>query len=89
MSWPPVFTNKADTDRCFDGAAAELLRAVANVDGRGPRVAALFGSHNPDSCAKVLDILVNVGLARHEEGGTVKLDDRASEQVCLAQLYGK
>ena len=88
MSWPPVFTNKADTDRCFDGAAAELLRAVANVDGRGPRVAALFGSHNPDSCAKVLDILVNVGLARHEDG-TVKLDDRASEQVCLAQLYGK
>jgi len=37
---------------------------------------------------KVLDILVDVGLARHEEDGTVKLDDRASEQVCVAQLYG-
>ena len=70
-------------------AAAELLRAVANADGRGPRVAALFGSHNPASCAKVLDILVNVGLARHEEDGTVKLDDRADERVCVAQLYGE
>lgn len=70
-------------------AAAELLRAVANADGRGPRVAVLFGSHNLDSCTKVLDILVDVGLARHEEDGIVKLDDRASEQVCVAQLYGE
>ena len=48
----------------------------------------LFGSHNPESCAKVLDVLVNVGLATHEEDGTVKLDDLASERVCVAQLYG-
>lgn len=48
----------------------------------------LFGSHNPESCAKVLDVLVNVGLATHEEDGTVKLDDLASERVCCAQLYG-
>jgi hypothetical protein len=48
----------------------------------------LFGSHNPESCAKVLDALVSVGLAIHEEDGTVKLNDLAAERVSLAQLYG-
>ncbi|KAH9964627.1 FAD-linked oxidoreductase-like protein [Russula dissimulans] len=86
-SWPPVFTNKADTDWCYDAAAAELVRAVANADGHGPRVGVLFGSHNSESCAKVLDALVNVGLATHEDG-MVKLDDLAAERVSLAQLYG-
>jgi proline dehydrogenase len=48
----------------------------------------LFGSHNSESCAKVLDALVKVGLATHEEDGMVKLDDLAAERVSLAQLYG-
>ncbi|KAF8480788.1 FAD-linked oxidoreductase [Russula ochroleuca] len=87
-SWPPVFTSKEDTDRCFDAAIAELVRAVANADGRGPRVGVLFASHNPGSCAKVLDALVSVGLATHEEDGMVKLNDLAAERVSLAQLYG-
>ena len=86
-SWPPVFTSKEDTDRCYDAAIAELVRAVANGDGRGPRVGVLFASHNPGSCAKVLDALVSVGLA-HEEDGMVKLNDLAAERVSLAQLYG-
>ena len=34
-SWLPVFTSKDDTDRCYDAAIAELLRAVANADGQG------------------------------------------------------
>ncbi|KAH9060726.1 FAD-linked oxidoreductase [Lactarius vividus] len=88
VSWPPVFLNKADTDRCYDAAAGELVRAVANSDGSGPRVGVLFGSHNAESCAKVLDALVNAGLATHEEDGTVKVDDVAAERVALAQLYG-
>lgn len=87
-SWPPVFTSKDDTDRCYDGAIAELVRAVANADGRGPRVGVLFASHNPGSCAKVLDALVSVGLATHEEDGKVKFNDLAAERVSLAQLYG-
>jgi len=87
-SWPPVFTSKDDTDRCYDAAIVELLRAVANADGRGPRVGVLFASHNPGSCAKVLDALVSVGLATHEEDGMVKLNDLAAERVSLAQLYG-
>lgn len=87
-SWPPVFTNKGDTDRCYDAAIAELVRAVANADGRGPRVGVLFASHNPGSCAKVLDALISVGLATDEEGGVVKLDDLAAERVSVAQLYG-
>lgn len=87
-SWPPVFTTKEETDRCFDAAIAELVRAVANGDGRGPRVGVLFASHNPESCVKVLDALVSVGLASHEEGGMVRLDDLAAERVSLAQLYG-
>jgi proline dehydrogenase len=66
------------------------VRAIANAEhGRGPRVGVLFGTHNPDSCAKVLDILVDVGLATHEDDGTVKLNDLASEHVCIAQLYGE
>ena len=40
----------------------QLLRAVANADDRGPRAATLFGSHNSASCAKALDVLVDVGL---------------------------
>ncbi|KAI0248067.1 FAD-linked oxidoreductase-like protein [Lactifluus subvellereus] len=87
-SWPPVFTNKVDTDRCYDTAAAELVRAIANVDGRGPTVGALFGSHNSESCAKVIDALVDVGLAFRGKDGTVQLDDLTAERVSLAQLYG-
>ena len=64
------------------------MGAVANTHGRGPRVGVLFASHNPRSCAKVLDALVSVGLATHEEDGTVKLDELAAERVSLAQLYG-
>ncbi|KAI0271717.1 FAD-linked oxidoreductase-like protein [Gloeopeniophorella convolvens] len=87
-SWPPVFTNKADTDKCYNAAAAELVRAVANTDGRGPNVGVLFGSHNAESCAKVLDALVGAGLATREEDGVIKVDDTAAEHVTLAQLYG-
>jgi proline dehydrogenase len=87
-SWPPVFTSKDETDRCYDTAIAELVRAVANGGGRGPRVGVLFASHNPESCAKVLDALVGVGLATHEKDGTVRLDDLAAERVSLAHLYG-
>jgi proline dehydrogenase len=87
-SWPPVFTSKDDTDKCFDAAIAQLVRAVANADGRGPRVGVLFASHNLGSCAKVLDALVTVGLATHEEDGTVRPNDLAAERVSLAQLYG-
>ena len=88
MSWPPVFLNKADTDRCYDAAAEELVQAVAKSDGSGPRVGVLFGSHNARSCAKVLDALVDAGLATREKDGTVKVDDLAAERVALAQLYG-
>ncbi|KAI0005315.1 FAD-linked oxidoreductase-like protein [Russula compacta] len=88
VSWPPVFTSKADTDRCYDTAAAELVRAIANVDGRGPGVGVLFGSHNSESCRKIIDALVNVGLATHEDNGIVKLDELGAERVSLAQLYG-
>lgn len=88
VSWPPVFLNKADTDRCYDAAADELVRAVANSDESGPRVGVLFGSHNAGSCAKVLDALVNAGIATHEKDGSVKVDDVAAERVALAQLYG-
>ncbi|KAH9075671.1 FAD-linked oxidoreductase [Lactarius deliciosus] len=70
VSWPPT--------GCYDAAAGELVRAVANSDGSGPRVGVLFGSHNAGSCAKVLDAL----------DGTVKVDDVAAERVALAQLYG-
>lgn len=89
VSWPPVFLNKADTDRCYDAAAGELVRAVANSDGSGPRVGVLFGSHNAGSCARVLDALVGTGLATREKDGTVKVDDLTAERVTLAQLYGE
>lgn len=88
VSWPPVFLNKADTDGCYDAAAGELVRAVANSDGSGPRVGVIFGSHNAGSCARVLDALVEAGLATREKDGTVKVDDLAAEHVALAQLYG-
>ncbi|KAI0307413.1 FAD-linked oxidoreductase-like protein [Multifurca ochricompacta] len=87
-SWPPVFTKKTDTDRCYEAAAVELVRAVANADGRGPSVGVLFGSHNAKSCDKVLDALISVGLATHEGDGIVRVGDHAAERVSLAQLYG-
>jgi len=43
---------------------------VANSDGSGPKAGVLFGSHNAGSCAKVLDALVNAGLAMREKDGT-------------------
>lgn len=58
------------------------------MDGRGPGVGVLFGSHNSESCRKIIDALVSVGLATHEDNGIVKLDELGAERVSLAQLYG-
>jgi hypothetical protein len=62
-SWPPVFASKDNTDRCYDAAIVELVRAVAgSADGR-----ARFSLPTTQGAApKFLDTLVSVGLATHE-----------------------
>lgn len=92
---PPVWTTKAETDRCFERCARILVDAIkADIEGGGkgkvPRVGVLFGTHNWRSCRDVLDGLVKAGLARQEEQeGVVRITDEVTERVCFGQLYGE
>jgi proline dehydrogenase len=106
---PPVWRTKAETDACYDACADALLDAVAaNLPSASalwswfgartpapgpPRVGVLFGTHNWGSCRRILDALVQKGMARIEgktaEGeAIVGIGSEVTERVTLAQLYG-
>ena len=58
-----------------------------------PRLALVFGTHNPGSCGLVLDALVEEGLARRvqdqrEGEEKIEVNPSALRRVCVGQLYG-
>ena len=98
---PPVWTNKAETDACYDACAALLVERVARdipntSSGSGaaaPRIGVLFGTHNWTSCDRILDALVAQGIARRERDEcsgkeVIVVGKDVTERVTFGQLLG-
>ncbi|KAL5518438.1 PUT1_2 [Sanghuangporus vaninii] len=113
---PPVWATKAETDACFNECARMLVRRLAidvaeeskqanSKKGGGgryvPRLALIFGTHNPGSCELVLDALVDEGLAvrarptstsptgeEKSKEDKIEIKPSALRRVCVGQLYG-
>ncbi|GBE78609.1 FAD-linked oxidoreductase [Sparassis crispa] len=88
---PPVWPVKSDTDNCYNTCAAVLVKEIAKDVARGevvPRVGVLFGSHNAQSCDRILSQLAKSGLATVGADGILDLPDEVTERITLAQLYG-
>lgn len=93
-----MWTNKSDTDACYNACAEMLVSAIkADVGLKErkdtnalPSVGVLFGTHNWESCRLILDDLVKAGLARRGPGGEdlVNLGDEVTERLTIGQLYG-
>ncbi|KAF8761680.1 Proline dehydrogenase [Rhizoctonia solani] len=90
--YPAVWLRKEETDRCFDEAAELLIRHTASsLDPRRPqqpKLGMLFGTHNKQSCQKVLDCMVSSGLAHKNEEGLAEVKTGVEDMVCFGQLYG-
>ncbi|KAF8878433.1 FAD-linked oxidoreductase-like protein [Infundibulicybe gibba] len=92
---PPVWSEKAETDRCYDACAKLLVQEIKDdltlPHGklRAPGIGALFGTHNHRSCDLILEELVRTGLAVGDLGsGSIKLGDEVTERITFGQLYG-
>ncbi|KIJ45063.1 hypothetical protein M422DRAFT_29919 [Sphaerobolus stellatus SS14] len=86
----PVWMTKPETDECYDACAAVIISALQQDIQRKekiPRVGVLFGTHNSNSCMKILDGLVKEGIA-NKEGKKVVISPAAAERCTIGQLYG-
>jgi proline dehydrogenase len=94
-SVPPVWTSKADTDKCYDECVTLLLSDLAHaVRKRGIRSGLLFGTHNWISARKVLSDLAEVGLARVVDRRTdtdlhIEIAQDVVDHVAIGQLFGQ
>lgn len=100
---PPVWSEKDETDACYDACARVLLRGVKEElkggRGRVERLGVVFGTHNGESVRKVLQGLVEEGLASYAPGnrtidegeglGVVRIPDEVGERITFGQLYGQ
>ncbi|GJE99762.1 FAD-linked oxidoreductase [Phanerochaete sordida] len=102
---PPVWSTKPETDACYNKCVDILVDAVAadvaprsswfgkSSAAQAPTVGVLFGTHNWESCRRVLNRLVEKGLAT-ADGATpdrepiVRIGSEVTERIALAQLYG-
>jgi proline dehydrogenase len=92
---PLVWSEKGETDQCYNQCAEMLLDQVAlpsspSSSNTSPRIGLLFGTHNKDSCDVVMNGLVKRGLVSEEPGnaGVLKVPQWVSGQVQLGQLLG-
>ena len=90
---PPVWLAKEETDTCYDDSVRTLLALVREDVGAGKggvaAIGALFGTHNWASANLVVDEMVKLGLATHEQDDVVRVSDAAMQRVAVAQLYGE
>lgn len=83
----PVWNTKPETDSCFDDCAEILIAALkTSLSGKGS-LGILFGTHNTESCDKILKQLLRNNLARYIEGRFV-LNSCTADHCSIAQLYG-
>jgi proline dehydrogenase len=99
---PPVWSEKHETDACYNQCATMLLDNVTKLQpssstkGNTPQAGLLFGTHNRESCDIVMNELAKRDLATVVEdtsadgniGQTLQLNRWVSSQVQFAQLYG-
>jgi len=89
---PPVWSEKGETDHCYNECAESLLdQLVSPSDSNtSPRIGILFGTHNRESCDIVMNGLVKRGLASEDtsKDSVLKVPHWVSGQVQLGQLLG-
>ena len=93
-AFPPVWTLKEESDRCYNECAKVLLGKIQEdiEKKKGQRMGVLFGTHNWESCRLILHELVERGLGRNVgEGGeelVVSMGDEVTERLTMGQLFG-
>lgn len=90
---PPVWSQKSETDSCFNSSSAWLLDRLAEdvKKGQTPSIGVIFATHNAESVSRVIDGMVERGLATKEtgEGGKLVAGDEIRKRLCFGQLYGQ
>lgn len=88
----PVFTRKPDTDQMYNRTIDWILARIATDRALGetatPRIGVLFGSHNEESVKRVMNGLVDHGLAEKTESGKLEVEEAVRKRVTLGQLFG-
>lgn len=94
---PPVWLEKADTDRCYNECIDLLLDQVGlpqsgSVTSNSTSIGILFGTHNKESCELILEGLNKRELVTAEQTKSGSKVWRAgystSAQVQIGQLLG-
>lgn len=79
---------KKDTDACYNQCVSVLLSALRDdIIHKIPQIGLLFGTHNTESCTKILNGLVHEGIAT-ERDGLVIVGEEAAERCAIGQLFG-
>lgn len=86
-----VWSNKAETDACYDECALMLEKQIAQEVMEGQKgqagTGAVYASHNGTSIRLVLEGLREAGLAKVTDEG-LHIDDRVRGRISFAQLLG-
>lgn len=87
----PVWSNKWETDACYNSCATTLISALREDlthPSGPPRLGVLFGTHNANSCIHILNSLVKEGIA-HAKDGLVLVGPATTERCTIGQLFGE
>ncbi|CAE6499008.1 unnamed protein product [Rhizoctonia solani] len=98
----PVWTEKPQTDACYNACARLLINELAKYYGQSSSqsiskgwlasphtgIGLLFGTHNTLSCMHIMESLVDTGLASRTADGRVIIKNGVEERLCFGQLYG-
>lgn len=90
----PIWGSKKETDACFDECAKRLgERIKEEVENEGTNATSgtgvLYATHNATSVRKVLEGLLENGLAKEGKDRKIVIDERLRGKVGFAQLMGK
>jgi proline dehydrogenase len=104
---PPVWQTKPETDACYNDGLNVLLDEIASDVKKErnpvPRIAAILGTHNPESVAMLAAGLVERGLARpgkelkeavegqreeDREAKYLEVGHETRKRIAVGQLYG-
>lgn len=84
----PVWAEKMETDACYNQCVALLVSALReDLANELPQIGTLFGTHNSQSCERILNGLVHEGIAEDKDG-LIYLGEAVSERCTIGQLYG-
>lgn len=88
----PVWSNKQETDDCYDSCALMLEKRIAEevIEAKKGKAGtgAFYASHNGTSVRKVLSALKDAGLVTVTDKG-LEIDARIRGRVSFAQLLGE